>query len=99
MVFLEGYDIDWVLLGNVVEVCYNNLFLGKYCFYVWGVGFSGIFLKNIIELDVYVKEFFYKSVWFYLLFLLVGMVLIVVWISCLCMEKLCFKVEVEKCMV
>ncbi|WP_282777589.1 ATP-binding protein [Phaeodactylibacter xiamenensis] len=95
-VFLEGYDADWVSLGNVAEVRYNNLPPGKYRLHVRGAGPSGTLSKNTIELNVHVKQFFYKSAWFYLLLLLAGMALIAAWISRLRTEKLRLKAEVEK---
>lgn len=95
-VFLEGYDADWVSMGNVAEVRYNNLPPGKYRLHVRGAGPSGILSENTIELYVQVKQFFYKSAWFYSLLLLLGIVLTAVWISRLRTEKTRLKAEVEK---
>lgn len=95
-VFLEGYDAGWVSMGNVAEVRYNNLPSGKYRLHVRGAGPSGILSENTIELNVHVRQFFYKSAWFYLLLLLAGMALIAAWISRLRTEKLRLKAEVEK---
>lgn len=95
-VFLEGYDADWVSMGNVAEVRYNNLPPGKYRLHVRGAGPSGILSENTIELYVHVRQFFYKSAWFYLLLLLAGVALTAAWISRLRTQKIRLKAEVEK---
>lgn len=96
VVYLEGYDADWVSLGNVAEVRYNNLPPGKYRLHLQGAGTSGMLSENTIKLDIHVREFFYKSTWFHLLLLLTGATLIGVWIHRLRTEKIRLETEVEK---
>ena len=95
-VFLEGYDTDWVSQGNVSEVRYNNLSPGSYRLHIKGAGPSGTLSENTLMLDILVKQFFYKSPWFYLLLLLVCSSLTALWISRLRSEKNRLAVEVGK---
>ncbi len=95
-VFLEGYDPDWVSLGNVSEVRYNNLPPGQYRLLIKGFGPSGTPSANTIEVDVKVEQFFYKSTWFYLACLLLATGIVAGWIWRLRTEKTRLIVEVEK---
>ena len=95
-VFLEGYDTDWISQGNVAEVRYNNLPPGTYRLHVKGTGTSGTISENMLVLDIRVKDFFYKSLWFYLLLFLAGSGLAALWIIRLRTEKNRLTFEVEK---
>jgi signal transduction histidine kinase/CheY-like chemotaxis protein/ligand-binding sensor domain-containing protein len=95
-VFLEGYDSDWVSQGNIAEVRYNNLPSGNYRLHIRGTGPSGTLSENTLVLDIHVKQFFYKSMWFYLLLFLIGTGLASLWIMRLRTEKIRLTQEVEK---
>lgn len=95
-VFLEGFDSEWTSQGNVAEVRYNNLPPGSYKLHIKGTGPSGTLSENTIVLDVNVKQFFYKSAWFYLLLFSVVAGLAAIWIVRLRSEKKRLAHEVEK---
>lgn len=69
---LEGFDHDWVDAGTSRSVSYTNLQPGKYRFVVMASNEDGVWSKVPAEIAVTVKPPIYRKWWFYLLAILVG---------------------------
>ncbi|MEZ4984361.1 MAG: ATP-binding protein [Saprospiraceae bacterium] len=95
-VLLEGFDDDWVSIGNNSEVRYNNLPSGSYTLRVRGFGPSGIPSENTLAMRIHVKQFFHKSTAFYLLLTTFAVLLGMLWIWRLRREKSRLEEEVQK---
>ncbi len=65
--WLEGFDKDWIYLGNTPTVRYNKLPAGNYTLHINGAGPNGNWSDQYLSLNIKVKPFFYKTWWFILL--------------------------------
>ncbi|MCX6122605.1 MAG: ATP-binding protein [Ignavibacteriales bacterium] len=68
---LEGFDKDWVSAGNRRSAYYTNIPPGKYVFRVIACNNDGIWNTAGASLQLRLKPFFYQTVSFYLVILLV----------------------------
>ena len=64
--FLEGFDRDWVDAGSRITAYYTGLPPGKYRFRVIGCNNDGIWNREGVSLDIYLKPPLYKRGWFIL---------------------------------
>ncbi len=62
---LEGFDKDWVEVGNRRTAYYTKLPPGYYRFQVIAGNNDGIWNKTGASLSFYVKSYFYQTFWFY----------------------------------
>ncbi len=67
---LEGFDSDWISMGENPFVTYSNLHYGNYIFRVKAKSDSGVWGGNEITLTVSILPPFYMSVWAYCLYIL-----------------------------
>ncbi len=65
--WLEGYDKDWIYLGNNPVVRYTKLPPGRYTLHVKGAPPNGIWSAESLIIPVIVEQVFYKTWWFILL--------------------------------
>ena len=73
---LEGYDKEWIFLGNKNTIRYNALPAGKHQFMVKGASSKGNWSEELLTLNINVLEAFYKRWQFWLLIsLLLGVIL------------------------
>jgi signal transduction histidine kinase/ligand-binding sensor domain-containing protein/DNA-binding response OmpR family regulator len=78
---LQGYDSEWISLGNTRTVTFRNLRAGDYVFKVKSANNYNVWNENAAELAITVKPPFWKT-WYALAFyvlLVVGIVLIIRW--------------------
>ncbi|MFW6275757.1 MAG: ligand-binding sensor domain-containing protein, partial [bacterium] len=78
---LEGYDSEWISLGNTRTVTFRNLRAGDYVFKVKSANNYNVWNENATELAITVKPPFWKT-WYALAFyvlMVVGIVLIIRW--------------------
>ena len=72
---IEGRDqpnsSEWIYLGNKSQLDLPNLPPGRYNILIRGSGHRGNMTPNPLVVEVEVAEFFYKTVWFYLLLFLI----------------------------
>jgi signal transduction histidine kinase/DNA-binding response OmpR family regulator len=67
---LQGYDSDWVDMGNVRHTNYTDLSPGKYTFKVIARGSGGAWNEQGASLDFYKKPHWYETGWAYLGYIL-----------------------------
>jgi len=78
---LEGYDSDWIFLGNTRSVTYRDLRAGDYIFKVKNGNSHNVWNENAAELTILVNPPFWEAwyaITFYVL-LVIGIVLIIRW--------------------
>ena len=68
---LEGFDKDWVTAGNRRSAYYTNIPPGKYVFRVIACNNDGVWNEAGISLHLHLNPFFYQTIPFYLMILLV----------------------------
>ena len=73
---LEGYDDEWFYSQDVRSVTYTNLPSGKYRFLVKAANSDGKWCQNPVALDITILPVWYCTWWAYLMFVLVGMLLL-----------------------
>jgi signal transduction histidine kinase len=61
---LDGYDQDWVNVGNLHSAHYTNLGDGDYIFQVKAIDHSGRSSSNIARLSFTIRPPFWKEAWF-----------------------------------
>lgn len=76
---LEGIDPDWVNAGTRTFANYHNLATGEYTFRVKGTNHDGIWNTNVTSLKVTVTSPFFKTWFFYILYV-VFFVALIVWV-------------------
>jgi len=64
---LEGFDKEWLWVGNRRFAYYTKLSPGDYIFRVIACNNDGIWNSNGASLTFTLKPFFYQTLWFYLL--------------------------------
>lgn len=62
---LEGFDDDWVDVGNRRSAFYTNVPPGEYSFRVVAANNAGVWNERGAALSVVVAPFFYESGWFF----------------------------------
>lgn len=67
---LEGFDEDWLPLGESPIVTYSNLRYGDYVFRVKVSNSDGVWNADEVSLDVHILPPFYLSVWAYCIYVL-----------------------------
>lgn len=63
---LEGFDGDWIRVGNRRYASYTNLDGGEYIFRVKGSNSDGIWNENGTKLKITIVPPFWKTWWFYI---------------------------------
>ncbi|MBA2762386.1 MAG: hypothetical protein H0U39_10600, partial [Segetibacter sp.] len=69
---LTGYDNDWINLKNNNEVRYTQLPPGRYVFNVMATNNSGKWSSKVLSFKITVLPFWYQTVLFRLLLILIG---------------------------
>jgi signal transduction histidine kinase/ligand-binding sensor domain-containing protein/DNA-binding response OmpR family regulator len=64
---LEGYDRDWVDMGNVRSTTYTALSPGYYTFNVIAANADGVPNQEGASFSFYLRPYFTQTVWFFLL--------------------------------
>ncbi len=77
---LEGKDMDWTYIGNQNELSLSSLPAGKYRLLIKGQDNSGNWTSEPIAISIHARQFFYKSLWFYLGLIFLAGLGIVIWI-------------------
>lgn len=70
----------WHFLGNNPELTLTNLPAGNYDLVIRASNFRGQETQQMIRMSLQVEDFFYNSLWFYLLIILLISVLPVLWL-------------------
>lgn len=65
--FLEGFHDDWQILHNSNEVIFNYLPAGSYLLKIKGSNSFGDWSEEELEIEIKVKEYFFRSIWFFLI--------------------------------
>ena len=60
---LDGFDADWLTIGESPIVTYSNLRYGNYTFKVKVSNSDGVWNENEISLKVHILPPFYFSAW------------------------------------
>ena len=63
---LEGYDRDWIDVGNARSTTFTGLSPGKYTFKVIACNSDGVWNREGASLSFYLRPYFYQTAWFYL---------------------------------
>ncbi len=69
-IMLEGFDKEWIYVGNKREVTYTNLNPGTYIFRVKGSNNDGIWNKEGASLKMIITPPFWKTTWFRLIMII-----------------------------
>lgn len=74
---LEGFDRDWIYVGNVTTVSYTNLDPGEYVFHVKASNNDGVWNDEGASIKIFVRPPFWRTSYAYVLYalLFVGIVL------------------------
>ncbi len=67
---LEGYENDWVEVGNIRSVSYTNLSFGHYTFRVIASNNDGFWNEKGAKLSFNIKPFWYETISFHVLAIL-----------------------------
>ena len=67
---LEGFDTDWLTVGESPIVTYSNLRYGDYTFRVKVANSDGVWSDDEVVLEVHILPPFYLSVWAYFVYAL-----------------------------
>jgi serine phosphatase RsbU (regulator of sigma subunit) len=78
---MEGFDEQWVNIGNQREVNYTNLSPGTYTFKVKAANNDGLWNEKGISVKVIITPPFWKTKWFYALCAIVAAFLIWIFIK------------------
>ena len=62
---LEGFDTDWLTVGESPIVTYSNLRYGDYTFRVKVANSDGVWSDDEVVLEVHILPHFYLSIWAY----------------------------------
>lgn len=73
---MDGFDKDWITLGNQHSITYTNLDPGNYVFRVRGTNNDGVWNNEGVSILITVKPPFWKSPLFYTLAVLLSLVVI-----------------------
>ncbi len=78
---LEGFNDDWVEIGNKHSVMFTNLDPGEYTLLVKGSNNDGVWSKEPVKIKINITPPFWRTKWFYLLCLLTVILLIYLFIK------------------
>ncbi len=67
---LEGFDDEWLSVGESPLITYSNLRYGHYIFRVKAANSNGVWNNNEISLSIQILPPFYLSVWAYCIYVL-----------------------------
>ncbi len=67
---LEGFDTDWLTVGESPFVTYSNLGYGDYTFRVKASNSDGVWNEKEVTLKVHILPPFYLSIWAYCIYIL-----------------------------
>ena len=67
---LEGFDDEWLSVGESPLITYSNLRYGHYIFRVKAANSNGVWNSNEISLSIQILPPFYLSVWAYCIYVL-----------------------------
>ncbi len=73
---LEGFDKDWIYNDGMNTAYYTNLDPGEYTFHVKASNNDGVWSATDNSIRIYVKPPFWRTLYAYLFYLLVGAVLL-----------------------
>lgn len=73
---LEGYDNNWIDIGNWNSVFFFNLNGGYYCLFVKVMNYEGEWGSSIFNLCLYVFFLLWKIWWVYILYIFFLVVLV-----------------------
>lgn len=64
---MEGFDKEWIQLGNHHNISYSNLDPGNYVLKIKGTNNDGVWNNDGASIYITILPPFYKTVWFYIL--------------------------------
>ena len=67
---LEGFDNEWLSIGESPLITYANLRYGDYVFRVKAANDNGVWNNNEISLSIWILPPFYLSIWAYCIYIL-----------------------------
>lgn len=67
---LEGFDEEWNALGTDNSIRFNTLPAGDYTLMVKAKNLEGVWSNSILRIPIRVHQPFYRSIWFFLLVIL-----------------------------
>jgi signal transduction histidine kinase/ligand-binding sensor domain-containing protein/DNA-binding response OmpR family regulator len=65
---LEGFDKDWINIGNASTVSYTNIDPGKYTFRVRASNNNGVWNTQGTSIKIYVRPPFWRSIYAYIFY-------------------------------
>jgi signal transduction histidine kinase/ligand-binding sensor domain-containing protein/DNA-binding response OmpR family regulator len=68
---LEGFDKDWINIGNASTVSYTNISPGKYVFRVRASNNNGVWNTQGTSIKIYVHPPFWRTIYAYILYALI----------------------------
>jgi serine phosphatase RsbU (regulator of sigma subunit) len=68
---LQGYDPDWIDMGDARDTIYTELSPGKYTLEVIACNRDGVWNETGDSLSFYMRPYIYETVWFYIFVALV----------------------------
>ncbi len=89
-------DSSWISIGNNSFLTLNDLPEGQYSILIRGTDHKGQHINNVLRIPIKVKEFFYKTWWFYMLCTLPLLLGVFIWSRRLVTEKKRLEIEVKK---
>ncbi|MCX8106185.1 MAG: hypothetical protein N3D80_09990, partial [Ignavibacterium album] len=69
---LEGFDNDWVYIGNNREVTYTNLSPGNYLFKVKATNSDGVWSENAAQIMLTIKPPIWQTWWAFILYTIIA---------------------------
>ncbi|SHO59491.1 hybrid sensor histidine kinase/response regulator transcription factor [Algoriphagus zhangzhouensis] len=88
--------ISWINIGSASEVTINNIPPGEYRVQVKGSDFKSNQTLTPLEIPIYVKEYFYKQWWFYILISIPVLLAIYIYVRRIQTERNRLEVEVHR---
>ncbi|MEO8398894.1 MAG: two-component regulator propeller domain-containing protein, partial [Ignavibacteriaceae bacterium] len=67
---MEGFDNDWVEIGNRRFVTYTNLNHGEYTFKIKSTNADGVWCDNEAALTIVIKPPWWKTIWAYITYVI-----------------------------
>ncbi|MCG8310645.1 MAG: response regulator [Cytophagales bacterium] len=77
--YLEGFEDNWIEMGNKNSATYTNLSPGRYTFKLKAENNDGIISANVKNLTIHIHPPFYLSVWAFILYTIIGAGLLMVY--------------------
>lgn len=72
---LDGWDQDWIYVGQSHQVTYSNLPPGRYTFYVKVVNKDGLWSKVESTMGIRIRPPFYQTIWAYICYVVMILLL------------------------